>query len=99
MAKSEQSIDALKSRTMLVVLVLLIVLPSLAAQEPRPGTKWKLDKIEFEGLKNQKQEDAAAITGMKIGQLVDLDLIKAAAQKLGTAGLFSGVSYRYRYTT
>lgn len=88
-----------RSSSILVVLVLLAALPSLAAQEPRPGTKWKLDKIEFEGLKNQKQEDAAAITGMKIGQIVDLDLIKAAAQKLGTAGLFSGVRYRYRFTT
>jgi outer membrane protein assembly factor BamA len=83
----------------LVVVVLVSILSSVAAQEPPPGTKWRLDKLEFEGLKNHKQEDAAAITGMKIGQTVDLDLIKSAAQKLGTAGLFSGVRYRYRYSS
>jgi outer membrane protein assembly factor BamA len=83
----------------LVVVVLVSILSSVATQEPPPGAKWRLDKLEFEGLKNQKQEDAAAITGMKIGQTVDLDLIKSAAQKLGTAGLFSGVRYRFRYSS
>jgi outer membrane protein assembly factor BamA len=80
------------------MLVAMLSSVSLCAQEPPPGTKWRLDKIEFEGLKNHKQEDAAAITGIKIGQTVDLDLIKSAAQKLGTAGLFSGVRFRYRYS-
>jgi outer membrane protein assembly factor BamA len=86
---------------LLVLAALLSMLStvSVCAQEPPPGTKWRLDKLEFEGLKNHKQEDAAAITGMKIGQTVDLDLIKSAAQKLGTAGLFNGVRYRYRYST
>jgi outer membrane protein assembly factor BamA len=83
----------------LIVVVLVSILSSVATQEPPPGTKWRLDKLEFEGLKNHKQEDAAAITGMQIGQTVDLDLIKSAAQKLGTAGLFSGVRYRYRYSS
>jgi outer membrane protein assembly factor BamA len=83
----------------LVVVVLVSILSSVATQEPPPGAKWRLDKLEFEGLKNHKQEDAAAITGMKIGQTVDLDLIKSAAQKLGTAGLFSGVRYRFRYSS
>jgi outer membrane protein assembly factor BamA len=84
-----------------VRMVVLAILSTVTvwAQEPPPGTKWRLDKLEFEGLKNHKQEDAVAIIGMKIGQTVDLDLIKSAAQKLGTAGLFSGVRYRYRYST
>jgi outer membrane protein assembly factor BamA len=88
-------------KTILVVAALLSLLSTgpVWAQEPPPGTKWILDKLDFEGLKNHKQEDAVAITGMKIGQTVDLDLIKSAAQRLGTAGLFSGVRYRYRYST
>ncbi len=86
-------------RFLLVTVVLISAVPSIPGQEPPPGAKWKLDKLEFEGLKNHKQEDAAAICGMKIGQIIDLDLIKSAAQKLGTAGLFSGVSFRYRYST
>jgi outer membrane protein assembly factor BamA len=89
--------DSLRLCVRLVVLAILSTIP-VCAQDPPPGTKWKLDKLIFEGLKNHKQEDAVAITGMKIGQVVDLDLIKSAAQKLGSAGLFSGVRYRYRYS-
>jgi outer membrane protein assembly factor BamA len=90
--------DSLRLCAGVVVLAILSAFP-VWAQEPPPGTKWRLDKLEFEGLKNHKQEVAAAITGMKIGQTIDLDLIKSAAQKLGAAGLFSGVRYRYRYST
>jgi outer membrane protein assembly factor BamA len=88
----------LSVQLMSVMAALVSLLSSIPAQEPPPGSKWKLEKLEFEGLRNQKQEDALAITGMKIGQMVDLDLIKSAAQKLGTAGLFNGVRYRYRYS-
>lgn len=86
-------------RFLLVTVVLISAVPSIPGQDPPPGARWKLDKLEFEGLKNHKREDAAAICGIKIGQIIDLDLIKSAAQKLGTAGLFSGVSFRYRYST
>ncbi len=70
---------------------------SVCAQEPAPGTKWKLEKIEIAGLTIQKQEDVLPAAGLQTGQTVDLDAIKAASQKLANTGLFKRVAYRYRY--
>lgn len=87
------------SKPVLSSLLFALCALSVAAQEPPPGTKWTLDKVEFAGLKLQKPEDAIAVSGLQIGQIVDLDGIKAASSKLATSGLFNRVAWRYRYST
>src|SRR5262245_4759013 len=83
-----------------IILGLLSILfaGSICAQEPTPGTKWKLDKVEIAGLKLQKQEEILALVGLQSGQTVDLDSIKAASTKLANTGLFKKVAFRYRYS-
>jgi outer membrane protein assembly factor BamA len=70
-----------------------------AAQEPPPNAKWRLTAIVFEGLKSQPPEKIVAASGLQVGQTIDFEMIKAAAQRLSQTGLFGKVAYRYRYSS
>src|SRR5215510_7057727 len=66
----------------------LIFGASLAAQDPEPNAKWRLTKVNFEGLKSQPPEKMIAASGLQIGQTVDFEMIKASSQRLSQTGLF-----------
>jgi outer membrane protein insertion porin family len=55
-----------------------------------------LAKLEFVGLRSLKNEQAAATSGLEIGQVVDTEALDVAAQKLVNSGLFKKVSYHLR---
>jgi outer membrane protein assembly factor BamA len=80
--------------------VITLLLPcSVIAQNPPPNAKWRLTKINFEGLKSQIPDKMIAITGLQIGQTIDFEMVKASAQRLSQTGLFKKVEYRYRYSS
>src|SRR5262245_17736064 len=90
--------NAIKSLVWLLSVTVLLV-AGVAAQEPPPNAKWRLTAIAFEGLKSQPPEKIIAASGLKIGQTIDFEMVKAAALRLSQTGLFGKVAYRYRYSS
>jgi outer membrane protein assembly factor BamA len=79
--------------------VMLLLTAGADAQEPPPNAKWRLATIVLEGLKSQPPEKMIAASGLQIGQTIDFEMVKAAAQRLSQTGLFGKVAYRYRYSS
>lgn len=77
----------------------LLLAAGAAAQDPPPNAKWRLTTIVFEGLKSQPPEKMVAASGLQVGQTIDFEMVKAAAQRLSQTGLFGKVAYRYRYSS
>ncbi|HEY8459936.1 MAG TPA: POTRA domain-containing protein, partial [Blastocatellia bacterium] len=77
----------------------MLLLAAAAAQDPPPNAKWRLAAIAFEGLKSQSPDKIVAASGLQVGQTIDFESVKAAAQRLSKTGLFGKVSFRYRYTS
>jgi len=98
--KNEKSVcgRSLVGGLMCLSLVALLI-ANVRAQDPPPNAKWKLAKIEFEGLMTQNRDKVITASGLKIGETIDFDAVKAAARRLSEAGLFSKVAYRYRYSS
>jgi outer membrane protein assembly factor BamA len=74
----------------------LLLAANAGAQDPPPNAKWKLTAIAFEGLKSQSPDKIGAVSGLQVGQTIDFEAVKAAAQRLSQTGLFGKVSYRGR---
>jgi len=73
-----------------VLLLALFILP-VAAQQ-----RQTLSRLEFVGLKRLTREQVAAMSGLKIGQTIDPNILDAAAGELLKSGLFRKLSYRVR---
>lgn len=82
-----------------VILLLLICATSAFAQDPPPNAKWRLTTIVFEGLKSHPPDKIVAASGLQVGQTINFEMVKAAAQRLSQTGLFAKVAYRYRYSS
>ncbi len=95
---SKNGMDAIGSCACALCATLLLA-AAVAAQEPPPGAKWRLAKIDFEGLKSQPPEKMIAASGLQVGQTIDFEAVKAAARRLSQTGLFGKVAYRYRYSS
>src|SRR5215475_11704304 len=89
---------SMKSLSCLLVAILSLA-ASGAAQDPPPNAKWRLTRVNFEGLKSQPPEKMIAASGLQVGQTVDFEMIKASSQRLSQTGLFGKVAYRYRYSS
>src|SRR5262249_29817011 len=61
--------------------------------------KWGLKTMGLEGLKSQPPEKMITASGLQVGQTIDFEMVKAAAQRLSQTGLFRKVAYRYRYSS
>jgi outer membrane protein assembly factor BamA len=57
-----------------------------------------VNKIEVEGLRKVNREKVIEASGLKIGQEVDMNAVKAAANRLHDSGWFNDVSYRYDFS-
>lgn len=80
----------------LILSLFLLAVPAVYAQQPSAGRAMRLGKIEFTGLQSRTQEEAISASGLKIGQMVDVAALDAAAQRLLDSGLFKNLSYRLR---
>jgi len=94
-AKRAKSFDRL-CWTVLIAFGLAAV---VSAQEPPPDAKMRLTKIEFEGLQVQTRDKMTPVVQLQVGQTVDMEIVKAAAQRLTQTGLFDKVAYRYRFNS
>jgi outer membrane protein assembly factor BamA len=96
--QSKNKMNAIGSLACLLAATLMLA-AGAAAQEPPPNAKWRLTTIVFEGLKSQPPEKMIAASGLQVGQTIDFEMVKAAAQRLSQTGLFGKVAYRYRYSS
>lgn len=85
--------------TLILIAAMLLLSASAAAQDPPPNAKWRLTKVNFEGLKSQPPEKMIAASGLQIGQTVDFEMIKASSRRLSQTGLFGKVAFRYLYSS
>jgi outer membrane protein assembly factor BamA len=78
----------------------LLALPACALSafgQQQPQTKTiRLSSIEVTGLQRITKEQAVAMSGLQVGQQIDIATLDAAAQKLVASGLFTNISYRLR---
>jgi outer membrane protein insertion porin family len=72
--------------------VLLLIASALAAQSPQ---KYPLRAIEIVGARNFDRDRIAALTGLKIGAMVDKNDFDRALANLDDAGVFETIEYRY----
>lgn len=91
-----------RRRSSAFALLLMAASLSLAAavahaQQSSNSKPGRLAKIEFKGLERLKEEQAAAASGLKIGQQIDTDALDAASQRLIDSGLFKKLSSRYHF--
>jgi len=81
------------SRAGVVLLLVFMLLPVAAAQQ-----RQTLSRLEFVGLKRLTREQVTAMSGLKVGQTIDPNILDAAAGELLKSGLFRKLSYRVRTT-
>jgi len=74
-----------------VVLLLALFMLPVAAQQ-----RQTLGRLEFVGLKRLTREQVVAMSGLKIGQIIDPNILDAAAGELLKSGLFRKLGYRVR---
>lgn len=79
--------------------MLVLCAANVCAQEPPPDAKLKLTKIEFEGLQTQNRDKLVVISELQVEQIVTMDSVKSAAQRLSQTGMFNKVAYRYRFSS
>ncbi len=79
----------------LVATALLGTPPALVGKAQE--STWTVAAVEFKGLRIHRPEVALHASGLEIGQMVGLQDLNAAAQRLIDSGLFSMVRYRYVY--
>ncbi|MCU1263762.1 MAG: hypothetical protein JWM21_80 [Acidobacteria bacterium] len=77
---------------LMLVLLTATASPSLVAQQPAEEST-KLAKIEFQGLKRLTAEELIKVSGLELGQPLDIGALDAAAQRLLDSGLVHRLSY------
>lgn len=78
-------------RAGVVLLLAFLLLPVAVAQQ-----RQTLSRLEFVGLKKLTREQVVAMSGLKVGQTIDPNILDAAAGELLKSGLFRKLSYRVR---
>jgi outer membrane protein assembly factor BamA len=90
--RSEGPAPNFKLATTLLMFVFLLTWPCYAQKQ------LTLRRVEFVGLKKLTQQQAIAVSGLKIGETVSPAVIDAAAEKLMASGLFRKLGYKLRTT-
>src|SRR5215467_11113476 len=76
-------------------LALLSLCAPLYAQQKKAPQKWPIESLTVEGLKNYTQQQALAVTGLKVGQLAGAPDFEAARDRLLASGVFETAGYRF----
>lgn len=66
---------------------------------PKSKLSYKLISIHVKGLNHIQEDQIVAASGLKLGQYAGEAGFKQAAQKLGETGLFTELTYTYKYST
>src|SRR2546423_2448770 len=75
----------------------LLIAATLAGAQQAPPKSWKLAKVEAPNVRRFTPEQMLGLSGLQIGQTVDLDLVDAAMTRLIQTGFFTKVGYPYSY--
>src|SRR5256885_3092323 len=75
--------------------ILLILSSTVNAQAA--SEKIRLNKIDFQGLNQYGETKIIETSGLQIGQLVEVEDLKNAAQRLLNTGYFTKVGFNYRF--
>jgi outer membrane protein assembly factor BamA len=87
------------SRRLLCSLLFLLACAVAVAQTTdKLKTSYKLLSIHVKGLGRLNENQVVAASGLKIGQFAGDPEFEQALQKLGQTGLFSDLTYSYRYS-
>jgi len=57
--------------------------------------QFKLTGVTVVGSVRYEESEIVRASGLKLGETVNVDTLKEAAARLGSAGVFAGVNYRY----
>lgn len=83
-----------------VLTILLLACGVLLAQAPEKSRlSYKLLSIQVKGLQRFTADQVISTSGLKIGEMAGDPEFQQAAQKLGETGLFSQLTYTYKYST
>jgi outer membrane protein assembly factor BamA len=82
-----------------VVAIYLLSAPSGLRAQDLPAGQMRLSKIEFQGLKSIKHEEALKASGLSTAEVVDIAAIDAAAERLMQSGLFRKLAYSVKGTS
>lgn len=79
--------------------LLLLFQFSFAQTLAKAKLSYKLISIQVKGANRLSPEQIASASGLKIGEFVDDDAFKQSAERLGNTGLFTELTYSYKYST
>jgi outer membrane protein assembly factor BamA len=65
----------------------------------KTSISYKLLSIHVKGLQHFTERDVVSASGLRLGQFAGEEEFKQAAQKLGETGLFTQLSYSYKYSS
>ena len=86
-----------KARLLLFFIVgFNLIVPYALGQQSQEPKSFRLERLEFEGLKRFGREQVVEASGLKIGQMVNEPVLDQAANRLVQSGFFTNVSYRLR---
>ena len=76
---------------------LLVIVGLLCASPPllQPSKAYRLAAVELKGAKRYAPAEITKASGLTIGQPLTIADLAAAADRLGSSGLFKSLSYRY----
>lgn len=78
--------------------VLILCALSPAQTTNNSPASYKLRSIHVKGLNHLQENQVVAASGLKLGEMAGEADFQQAAQKLGSTGLFTGLSYTYQYS-
>ena len=85
-----------------IVPFLLLFTLSVATQGQKSAKaklNYKLLSIHVKGASQLKEDDIVSASGLKLGQSAGENDFKQAMQKLGSTGMFTDLTYSYRYSS
>ena len=88
------------TRFSLAGFLLLFLSATVPGQSPGPAQQqYRINKIDFEGLRKVPKDRALEASKLKLDQEVDLFALRSAANRLHDTGWFNRVTYRQRGLT
>lgn len=92
-------IRAMRRRVFFLLSVLFVSsLLAFPQNEAKTGESYKLLSIHVKGLAHLSAEQVVHASGLQLGHMAGEEDFKQALQKLGDTGMFSNLSYSYRYS-
>ncbi len=86
----------MRTACFLLFFPLAMVLVTAGPAMAQSACQFKLAGVTVVGSARYKESEIFQASGLKLGEIVSVDTLKEAATRLGSAGVFAEVNYRYR---